>query len=207
MKRLVGLVFALGAIFTAMPASAAMLYGLAGTFSGKLTTHLSTTPVTRNFDNLDLAFVGVSDGSAATLSHVGGVDVYSFSLAVLVITDGNDELDLTGFSFVAAPSIDLIGFRGPQGLLFSVTLPTSFDGTSLYVPTGFSDIVASQAVTAGDRRLKLSHVDGANGAFVAFDPVLLSGVPEASSWAMFILGFGAIGAGLRRRRAPVTIAA
>jgi hypothetical protein len=206
MKKLLGLIVAFSAIFAAMPASAAMIYALGGTFSGKLTTHLSTTPVTRNFNDLDLAFFGISDGSAATLSHVGGVDVYSFSLALLAVTDGNDELDLTNFSFIVAPSIDLIGFGGPQGLLFSVTLPTSFDGTSLYRPTNFSDIVASQAVTAGNRKLKLNHVDGANGTFVAFDPALLA-VPESATWAMFILGFGAVGAGLRRRQIPVTTAA
>lgn len=211
MKTLLGFVFALGAMFATVPASATMLYALGGTFSGKLTTHLSTTPVTRNFHDLDLAFIGLSDGSAATLSNVGGVDIYSFSLAVLAIIDDTGEIDLTGFSFLVAPSVSLsggapvslVGFSGPQGLLFSVALPDAFDGTSDYAPTDFSDVVASQALTFGNRKIKLNHVDGANGTFLAFDVP----VPESATWAMFIFGFGAVGAGLRRRRMPAAIAA
>jgi hypothetical protein len=206
MKKLLGLMCAIGAMFTAMPASAAMVYVLGGTFSGKLTTHLSTTPVTHNFSGLDLVFAGLSDGTAPTMATLRGVDIYSFSLSDLLVTDGPDQIDLPNFSFIVAPSIDLIGFSGPQGLLFSVKLPTSFDGTSLYLPTNFSDVVASQAFTVGNRKLKLNHVDSTNGAFLAFDSALL-GVPESATWAMFILGFGAVGAGLRRRRIPLTIAA
>jgi hypothetical protein len=206
MKKLLGLMLAFGTMFAAMPASAAMFYAFAGTFSGKLTTHLSTTPVVQNFSGLDLAFVGVSDGSASIVNTVGGVDIYSYSLAVLAVTDGPDIFYLPNFSFVVAPSIDTIGFSGPQGLLFSVVLPAPFDGTGVYTPTGFSDILASQAFTVGNRKLKLNHVDGANGTFVAFDPAALA-APEAATWAMFILGFGTIGFGLRRRKGSVAIAA
>jgi hypothetical protein len=202
MKKLIGIVVALSAMFVAMPASAAMIFTLAGTFSGKLTTHLSTTPVVHNFDDLGLAFIGISDGSAPTVDSSRGFDIYSFSLATLSVTDGMDLNSFNNFNFLVAPSQNLIGFSGPQGLLFSVRLPDPFDGTSFYAPSDFSDIVASQAITFGNRKLKLNHVDF--GTFVAFDT---GAVPEAATWAMFILGFGAIGGTLRRRRGnPLLIA-
>ena len=38
-------------------------------------------------------------------------------------------------------------------------------------------------------------------------PVLLGGVPEPASWALMMIGFGGLGALLRRRRSQVVLAA
>ncbi len=200
-KKLLGLAAVLATMFAAVPASATMIYGFVGAFSGTLTTHLSTTPVPHSFTDLDLAFIGESDGTAATLDSgltaLLGANVYSYSLAALLVTDGSNLDMLSGFSFVVAPTKKLIGFEGPQGLLFAVKLPDAYDGTSFYAPSGFSDIKASQAITFGNDKLKLTHVtDSTGGAFFAFD----APVPESATWAMFILGFGAVGFGLRRRK-------
>lgn len=199
MKKLIALLVALSSMVAAVPAPAAVIYGFGGTFAGKLTTNLSTTPRVHNFSDVDLAFIGLGDDSPATLdTHLTALlhaDVFSYSLATLLVTDGIDFEYLDGFSFLVAPTENLIGFANAQGLLFSVSLPASYDGSSSYAPSGFSDILASQAITFGNVKLKLNHVTDSTGGFF-----FAVAVPESATWAMFILGFGAVGAGMRRRR-------
>jgi hypothetical protein len=200
MRKLIGLVLALGAMFAAVPASATMTYTILASFSGKLTTHLSTTPVVRTFNDVDFLFTGISDGSAPTLdsglSGILGANVYSYKLADLVVLNGGGYDVFGGFSFVVAPTENLIGFTSRQGLLFAVKLPTSYDGTSFYYGTDFIDTGASHAITVGNRKFKFTNVsdDTPGATFLAFDAV-----PETATWAMFIVGFGAVGSGMRRR--------
>lgn len=64
-------------------------------------------------------------------------------------------------------------------------------------------------VMAGDYQLVVNGRSGGNGAFagtIAFTPSDISSgpggaIPEPATWAMMILGFGAAGYSLRRRRA------
>ena len=70
-------------------------------------------------------------------------------------------------------------------------------------PNGFAGFVSSQAIT----RVRVTPSTVAQD-FVAFDDFTfvstpVSAAPEPASWSMMILGFGAAGAILRRRRRRV----
>jgi opacity protein-like surface antigen len=61
-------------------------------------------------------------------------------------------------------------------------------------------------VTAGPQTLTVSGTSGGNGSFagtIAFAPS--RAVPEPASWALMILGFGGVGASLRRRHAKAAL--
>jgi hypothetical protein len=55
---------------------------------------------------------------------------------------------------------------------------------------------------AGTSTITISGSSGANGTYLG--QLLFGGVPEASTWALMILGFGAVGAALRRQRKVTT---
>jgi hypothetical protein len=55
--------------------------------------------------------------------------------------------------------------------------------------------------TAGAGSISLDHTRGFSNAALYTTGTPPSGVPEPATWAMMLIGFGAAGAGLRRRRA------
>ncbi len=61
--------------------------------------------------------------------------------------------------------------------------------------------------TAFDRLGTFGIIDGSTISGTSFQPILAAGVPEPASWAMMVLGFGAIGATMRRRTTMRTISA
>lgn len=70
-------------------------------------------------------------------------------------------------------------------------------------PTGQfeSGHINNQPVTSGTQTLVVTGKSGGNGSFggtISFE--LASAVPEPAAWALMIMGFGGVGAALRRRR-------
>lgn len=61
--------------------------------------------------------------------------------------------------------------------------------------------------TGSPMTLAFTNTVGDSNAGVFLDGVSISAVPEPSTWAMFILGFGIVGAAARRRRRPVAVTA
>jgi hypothetical protein len=59
---------------------------------------------------------------------------------------------------------------------------------------GVDYLIGSQSVENG-----VYPNTGANSAFLGFGDVAITGVPEPTSWAMLIAGFGLVGAAMRRR--------
>ena len=55
-------------------------------------------------------------------------------------------------------------------------------------------------VTSGPQTLVVKGTSGGNGSFAGTLSFELSAVPEPASWTLMIVGFGAAGAALRRRR-------
>ncbi len=65
---------------------------------------------------------------------------------------------------------------------------------------GFIDALATMS---GQQTLTVNGISGGNGSFagtIAFQPGVMGAVPEPSTWAFMLLGFGAIGYGMRRRK-------
>lgn len=85
--------------------------------------------------------------------------------------------------FQGYPDGDTTAVRGPAGGVVPTTLAT-FDGSA------YDDTPGAYQITF---------------AGVTFGPAATGGVPEPATWAMMLMGFGAIGAGLRRRRTRTTV--
>jgi len=73
------------------------------------------------------------------------------------------------------------------------SLAYTFVSTSLFGMVGFDGTLDMNSLIGGSAKLTYDYTPNAAGA-----------VPEPASWAMMMLGIGAIGGAMRRRRAPVT---
>jgi hypothetical protein len=72
-------------------------------------------------------------------------------------------------------------------------------GPTGQVENGF---VLNLPVTSGTQTLVVNGKSGGNGSFSGTLSFALTALPEPASWAFMIVGFGGIGAMLRRRRGP-----
>jgi hypothetical protein len=101
------------------------------------------------------------------------------------------------------------GFTGTTTDFWAVSLGGGVpqDTATISVPSGgFSgwfDVTMDFTATAVDETLSFLPGGSGNPPFVLLDSVSLTAVPEPSTWAMMLLGFGGLGvvARLRRRRA------
>jgi hypothetical protein len=84
------------------------------------------------------------------------------------------------------------GSPGNQG----VDMGNSGSGT---ITLGFSSL--PQSVTLSDYMVRYQAVNGSGSAVGSPVPAL----PEPSTWGLMLLGFGAIGASMRRKRKPVSL--
>lgn len=178
---------------------------------------------------LNLSFTGSAGSLSAVLSGSGsvatatraaptgtgqyaidGTNYYAVSSANFTITFGSD---IAAFGFYATDLEDLkninVTVNYAAGGSSSYNLETLFGapaGTFLasgsvhflgFIDTAnpFSSIAFDGAGTAGDI-LAFDRMTIGDRAQVVNPP----GVPEPSTWAMLILGFGAVGATMRRRR-------
>lgn len=106
--------------------------------------------------------------------------------------------------------------KNPDGGADTRTGTVSFDGSSLpfsySIPTSLSDMHWVQYTydfLATDSSTVLSFAADASAGCCygpALDEVDVAAVPEPSTWATLLLGFGAIGFSMRRRRARAQLA-
>ena len=110
------------------------------------------------------------------------------------------------------PSVGTTGAVVQNVFVNAATNVTNWSGTLNGSPLtfvsggGFHIGSINLGTAAGVQTLVLSGVAGANASYsvnVSFAP---GAGPEPATWGMLILGFGAIGAGLRRRSAKVSYA-
>lgn len=137
--------------------------------------------------------------------------------------EGNQYLDLVGFS----PSGSIAQtFATVAGQSYTLTFGYSnnaFSGANsrsaeVRIGSDLLDIITHSTATANnlnwsiytknfvatDALTKLSFIgSGDSNAGVLLDAVSVNAVPEPTSWAMMILGIGAVGAALRRQRPAV----
>jgi hypothetical protein len=110
------------------------------------------------------------------------------------------SLDVTDTQIIWTPSEDAIygggAFNGFKLDFSGVTITgVTLDGATTLTPVGFS-------FTADEVLLNLAGLTGFTGEQTILDvTATASGVPEPSTWAMLLLGFGGLGyAGFRRAR-------
>ena len=136
-----------------------------------------------------------------TLTLTGG----TFSVSTNVITAASGDITavtitpsspLTALIFNpqngpgANLSVDVTTNLGIDNFLYSLGSGNNF----LTITTGAGEFIQSVALTSGVGFEDLATIRA------SFVPATDNGVPEPATWAMMLLGFGAIGVAMRRRR-------
>lgn len=184
------LLLALGALVVAAPAAAQTFTGTTTLTDPTFNRTLSGTPPT----GLSTSGVGVHYNVLPFSVTASGS--YSFLLTGVTPTNWDTFLALYSGSFVPTSALtnvvaandDLNGI-GTSGFTVSLTTGTSYFG----VITGFGP----------------NHVGAWSLAITGPGTAVPAGagaVPEPASWALMILGFGAMGATMRRRSTKVSYA-
>jgi hypothetical protein len=154
-----------------------------------------------------VAFAGTAQAAVYNLSYTSGGTSFIGTVTTTNTADANGFYTVTGLS----------GTRGGVAvtLLAPGAFPTNgFPNDNLFKPTGafFSDNGISYSagstyynIYAGALECRsaalTSCTAGANNAVTGLTVSLASAaVPEPATWAMMMLGFGAMGAALRSRR-------
>lgn len=158
------------------------------TFSGNV---IASGVVTPNAGCAPIPNRGVATGSGS--SNFG-----SFSYSHTVCTQGATG-PVTGSFLVDFGVDELLGTL--NGSSVATATAGIFDQTFLFLITGgngrFDGATGSfNSIGTVDARTRPSQLSFTFGGLVNVPPV-----PEPSTWAMMLVGFGAIGVGLRRRRA------
>ena len=209
--------------FSATPALAAIT--VSGTGSGTTATITNGTTVGDSFTiNLDGEANGVvipGLSSSVTLTYEG-TSGNSYLFNYLVNNSSSTASRVTVFGFDANPNITGATSTGvfptvSSGSMASFNLEVCFDSGNTQncnSSTGGAGVVNG---TTGSGRLTLNFASpqnsiqlsnfldryqgvGTSGISAEGHPV--GGVPEPATWAMMLLGFGGIGAAMRRRRKP-----
>ncbi len=134
-------------------------------------------------------FRPVTSGTAISLSSITATtgNIVSFTSSF-----GSFIGNITQVATAAAPNarvaLDVLGTFTPSGSLSSFTAGLA-DLTLSFTQTG--------ALTDGGEQPAVS------GSFTFASPSIVGGVPEASTWAMLIAGFGMTGAAMRRRKGVI----
>ena len=158
-----------------------------------------------NLENASDAAVGVGTVNGATVRFTSTTDLLDLAngAATVSASDGSGfgnlifEL-LDGFSFTQA-DFSLLQATKPISLIFW----TNDGEAELHIanPTG-SEPFGIQATNAPITKVR---IDTTEGSFATFKQLKLGGVsqagavPEPATWALMLLGFGAVGFAMRRR--------
>lgn len=184
--RRIALTAAAGIALVAGPASAAKItYTVTGQFNGQLNgqTFLST-PV---------SFTGIGDTDKAS-SFMG---VQSVPLSSLIARSGGSTYDFgSGFSFHSGGLIG--GFATGQRSFFELI---GLFGHAATTDTGPMPVGFLFGTINGPVQSDMGQVSLIGANLLSFTSMVsgVTAVPEPASWAMMMLGFGAIGAVARRR--------
>ena len=179
---------------------------------------------------IPLALLGASAANGMTCPAIGNSS--DCSVIITRSATGAFSLTSTGVGPYDGSDDTLVGIvnNGPDSLA-SVTLTGNdifgFDGDGIniypgggsYGPTGYEGPNTSFVVTDFDHGKVLFTGGLASGASAYFalendlsgaagtpPPIVISGTPEPEMWALMLVGFGSIGAVMRRRATTVVVA-
>lgn len=169
--------------------SAAGFENRTGTSKGPYTANFTTTATLSgslpNAAAVNLVAAANSSGSVATLARFDGISNYAGTsgarVTIAPVTSATQSVTYTS---------NLGAFVSAQATSFALSVTAA--GTAL-VPN-------QQALGNHDEEL------GGSQSIQVFIDYISDPLPEPSTWAMFIAGFGLIGTALRRRPAPARAA-
>lgn len=124
-------------------------------------------------------FAGLTcSGTCGTIADIANLSVGAQNITNFISMFGGNNADPINFALKGISEIDSVG--GGTGLFFTAYGTLNYGN---YTPTGAKFYFSAQG-----------------NKITSFSATAISGVPEASTWAMMILGVGAIGGALRRRQ-------
>lgn len=157
---------------------------------------------------------GVAVGDTVTCTSLGGFDC---SAASAVVGAGSEFAIGGGFFSIDFSTNQLTVLANQSGTLGATViqfgnLSNPFTNFAFVGQTGFVGLDAGDITLVGNQlQIDFRGTCNACGGQITTGDVLTisfdaGAVPEPATWAMLILGFGAVGASLRRRRSALTYA-
>lgn len=167
-----------------------------------------TTPLTDAYASLGILFSGVTgaggsilnDSSFSQIAARSGTDFLAFNASVGtgLIEEATFSTAVSSFSVFLAGNAGVPSFFASAydigGNLLGTTSVTATPGQYSELSLSFANIASVQFGATG------GNVFAADD--LSFD---VSVVPEPESWAMMIIGMGAVGGAIRRRRATYAV--
>lgn len=169
--------------------------------------------------------------SLAAITTPASAAVFDFDFTTTSTLFGGPNQTIVGTFTTADTTVDRFGFNalqitGISGTINGQAITGLFDsaGPYYYLTSGptFLDGSGVRFNTALASNIAFFHQDGVasdvyrvngNGTISAFGPatsraaVTASAVPEPATWALMLMGFGAMGVAMRRRKVGTTHAA
>lgn len=190
MKRLTPLIIAASAMFAATAANAGVTVTPGTNIVGPPSTNFSVTG--NPAGNVSATF-----GRAGLPATASDTDKFTFTILTNGLGSGTISTSLAG---IAGGATDLdflsVRFSNDAGATFQIVPTTSLLGNEF---GGLSNVPIFNGVLNILEVTYRSRGNGSYGGSLSFSP-LRQAVPEASTWAMMILGLGAVGFAMRRSR-------
>jgi hypothetical protein len=186
---------ALGAFIAAGAVSAGSASAATLTFVEMATANGSLNG--QAFTGALVTFSGSADTSNIVIS---GPNVYNLAIALMRVTVAGVGTDTftDQIVLVSNQSFQAIGLGDVsinQAILFAGTPPGSYD-----LSTSFGPVTGRPIFNPGTPFNTTAGVFGLNVASTVTYQATVGNVPEPTTWAMMLLGFGGLGALLRKRR-------
>ena len=163
--------------------------------------------------------VNLNDPNPSTsVATAGGNTTINFGFNPIVNAEGTNSFSSSfTISDPLAGIYSISGDTSTPGVIFSdtsnltciasvmgCTVGTVYNLIIGTTPSGFSAFgLPLTNLAAGDYRLTINGISPNSGSFTGNVRITTGAVPEPGTWALMLLGFGAVGLAMRRKRRPV----
>ena len=163
--------------------------------------------------------VNLNDPNPSTsVATAGGDTTINFGFNPIVNAEGTNSFSSSfTISDPLAGIYSISGDTSTPGVIFSntsnltciasvmgCTVGTVYNLIIGTTPSGFSAFgLPLTNLAAGDYRLTINGISPNSGSFTGNVRITTGAVPEPGTWALMLLGFGAVGFAMRRQRRPV----